>query len=196
VVCPTGIDIRDGLQLDCIACTQCIDACDEVMDKLERPRGLIRYDSLRGLRGEERKFLRPRLYGYTAALVVGAVVAFFAFRSREPFEANLVRLPGAPYTHEGGALRNAFELHVVNKQGTATTFEIEPSDDAHDLAFVIAMPKVEIEPLGSRRVPVFVTMDQAKFRGDRPFEVRVEAHDGSGKEVHHDAHAVFLGARQ
>ncbi len=48
VVCPTGIDIRDGLQLDCIACTACIDACDEVMDKLSRPRGLVRYDSLRG----------------------------------------------------------------------------------------------------------------------------------------------------
>lgn len=196
VVCPTGIDIRDGLQLDCIACTQCIDACDEVMDRLERPRGLVRYDSLRGLRGEKRRFLRPRLYGYTAALVVGAVVAFFAFRSREPFEANLVRLPGAPYTHEGGTIRNAFELHVVNKQGTATTFEIEPSDATPDLAFVVAMPKVEIEPLGSRRVPVFATMDQARFTGDRPFVVRVEAHDGSGKEVRHEARAVFLGARK
>ncbi len=52
VVCPTGIDIRDGLQLDCIACTACIDACDDVVDRLGQPRGLIRYDSLRGLRGE------------------------------------------------------------------------------------------------------------------------------------------------
>ena len=195
VVCPTGIDIRDGLQLDCIACTQCIDACDEVMDKLERPRGLIRYDSLRGLRGEKRRFLRPRLYGYTAALVVGVVVATFAFRSREPFEANIVRLGGTPYTRDGQTIRNAFELHLVNKQGTTTSFDIA-AVDAPDLAFVVAMPKVEIEPLGSRRIPVFVTMDQAKFAGDRPFVVRIEGHDASGKEIHHDARAVFLGARQ
>ncbi|MFO0630865.1 MAG: cytochrome c oxidase accessory protein CcoG [Polyangiales bacterium] len=70
VVCPTGIDIRNGLQLDCIACTQCIDACDAVMDKLNRPRGLIRYDSLRGLGGEARRFLRPRLFIYAAAITL------------------------------------------------------------------------------------------------------------------------------
>lgn len=60
-VCPTGIDIRNGLQLDCIGCGQCADACDAVMTKLERPKGLVRTDSLRGLSGEKRRFLRPRL---------------------------------------------------------------------------------------------------------------------------------------
>jgi cytochrome c oxidase accessory protein FixG len=195
VVCPTGIDIRDGLQLDCIACTQCIDACDEVMDKLDRSRGLIRYDSLRGLRGEPRKFLRPRLYGYTVLLVIGAVVAFFGFRGREPFEANVVRLGGTPYTREGGTIRNAFELHLVNKQGDTTTFDIEAATTP-GLAFVIAMPHVEIEPLGSRRIPVFVTMNQAEFTADRPFVLRVHAHAPSGKTADHDARAVFLGARQ
>ena len=194
VVCPTGIDIRDGLQLDCVACTACIDACDEVMDKLARPRGLVRYDSLRGLRGEKRRFLRPRLYAYTAAAVVGAVVATFAFRSREPLEANVVRLPGLPYVREGGTIRNAFELHLVNKQSTAVSFEIEPLDSP-DLAFVVAVPKVDIEALGSRRVAVFVTMEQSKFVTDRPFVLRVHGRDGSGKSIEHDARAVFLGAR-
>lgn len=193
VVCPTGIDIRDGLQLDCIACTACIDACDDVMDKLGRARGLIRYDSLNGLRGEKRKLLRPRLYAYTVLLVIGAVVATFAFRSREPFEANAVRLAGLPYTREGGTIRNAFELHLVNKQSSPTSFEIE-AVDAPDLVFVIAMAEVEIEPLGSRRVPVFVTMEQARFEHDRPFVLRVRGRDASGKTVTHDARAVFLGA--
>ena len=194
VVCPTGIDIRDGLQLDCIACTACIDACDEVMDKLERPRGLIRYDSLRGLRGEKRQLLRPRLYAYTALLIIGAVVATFAFRGREPFEANMVRLPGTPYTREGGTIRNGFELHLVNKQSEATTFDIEPVE-APDLAFTISMTAVELEPLASRRVPIFVTMDQARFVADRPFTLRVRGHGASGKTVEHEARAVFLGAR-
>ena len=195
VVCPTGIDIRDGLQLDCIACTACIDACDDVMVKLGRPRGLVRYDSLRGLRGERRRLLRPRLYAYTALLVVGIVIATFAFRSREPFEANAVRLGGLPYTREGGIIRNAFELHIVNKEGAATSFEIEALETP-DLGFVIAMAKVDIEPLGSRRIPVFATMDAVKFTQDRPFVLRVRGRNASsGKTVVHDARAVFLGAR-
>jgi cytochrome c oxidase accessory protein FixG len=197
VVCPTNIDIRDGLQLDCIACTACIDACDEVMDKVGRERGLIRYDSQRGLRGEKRKILRPRLLAYTVLLVIGAVVAAFAFRSREPFEANIVRLQGMPYTREGGVIRNAFELHIVNKQSNAATFEIEPLDSP-DLTFLTSMTKVDIEPLGLTRISFFVTMDQARFQGDRPFGVRVREHVKGAPEsatAVHEARAVFLGAR-
>ena len=192
VVCPTGIDIREGLQLDCLACTACIDACDDVMDKVGRARGLIRYDSLRGLRGETRRFWRPRLAVYTAFLVVGAIVATFAFRQREPFEANIVRLAGTPYTRDGGVIRNAFELHVVNKQSSASSFDIEAVGDP-DLTFVVAMAHVDIEPLGSRRVPVFVTMDQSHFRADRAFVIRVRESGASDARVH-AARAVFLGA--
>lgn len=200
VVCPTSIDIRQGLQLDCIACTACIDACDEVMDKLSRPRGLIRYDSLRGLRatpGDKRRVLRPRLYAYAALLVVGVVVATFAFRGRVPFEANIVRLAGAPYTREGGTIRNAFELHVVNKQGTTATFAVEGKPSA-DLDFVIPIATFELEPLASRRIPVFVTMAQAKFTADRPFSVRVRGHAGGSDatSVDHEASAIFLGAKR
>lgn len=71
VVYPTGIDIREGLQLDCIACTACIDTCDEVLDRLERPRGLVRYDSLCILPGETRRILRPRVIASTVLLVAG-----------------------------------------------------------------------------------------------------------------------------
>lgn len=200
VVCPTGIDIREGLQLDCIACTACIDACDEVMDKLERPRGLIRYDSQRGLRGtpgDTRRILRPRLYAYTALLVIGAVVATFAFRGREPFEANIVRLAGTPYTRENGVIRNAFELHVVNKSSRPAHFEVVPPAGT-GLAFVIPIADLELEPLASRRVPVFVTMPEPDFTGDRPFTVRVRGRlgEGAATTVDHEARAVFLGARR
>ena len=201
VVCPTGIDIREGLQLDCIACTACIDACDEVMDKLERPRGLIRYDSLRGLRGtpgEKRRILRPRLYAYTALLVIGAVVAAFAFRGREPFEANIVRLAGTPYTRENGVIRNAFELHVVNKSSRRVRFEVVSPGDT-GLGFVVPIAEMELEPLASRRVPVFVTLPEADFGGDRPFTVRVRGHvdaADAAATVDHDARAVFLGAKR
>jgi cytochrome c oxidase accessory protein FixG len=198
-VCPTSIDIRQGLQLDCIACTACIDACDEVMVKLDRPRGLIRYDSLRGLRavpGEKRRILRPRIIGYTVLLVIGATVATFAFRGRAPFEANLIRLRGAPYTREAGTIRNAFEVHVVNKRGDAVTFDIEAGLDP-DLAFVIPIAHFDLEPLTDRRVPVFVTMEQGKFTADRPFSLRIRGtdHDAARANVDVQARSMFLGAR-
>lgn len=194
VVCPTGIDIRQGLQLDCVACTQCIDACDEVMDKLERPRGLIRYDSLRGLRGERRRILRPRVYAYTVLLVIGAVVASFAFRSRTPFEANLVRLPGMPYTRQDGQIRNTFELHLVNKESLPVTFEIE-TDTAGSLSYLVPTRTIDIEPLGSRRVPVFVTMDESRFLADTPFVVQIRTHGSETKPAERQARATFLGAK-
>lgn len=190
VVCPTGIDIRDGLQLDCIACTACIDACDDVMDRLGQPRGLIRYDSLRGLRGEKRRILRPTVAVYTVLLVIGLVVATFAIRRRDPFEANVLRLPGAPYTREAGKLRNGYELHLVNKGSQPTTFQVTPIAEA-DMETILPMQKVEIEPLGSRRLPFFVTMDAERFTGDRPVVVRIES-NGTSKDVK----TMFLGARQ
>ena len=70
-VCPTGIDIRNGLQLECIGCTACIDACDDVMVKIDRPKGLIRYDSFNGFAGKTRRFLRPRIYAYCALALLG-----------------------------------------------------------------------------------------------------------------------------
>ena len=70
-VCPTGIDIRNGLQLECIGCTACIDACDDIMTKVERPNGLIRYDSFNGLAGKKRRILRPRLLAYGLLGVLG-----------------------------------------------------------------------------------------------------------------------------
>lgn len=191
VVCPTGIDIRDGLQLDCIACTACIDACDDIMEKVGKPAGLIRYDSLNGLRGEKRKILRPRIYVYTGFLVLGMVVATLFLSKRTPFEANVLRLPGIPYTRENGTIRNAFEVHLVNKEAKPVTFTVEPIV-APDMAYVLPMHEVTLDALGQTRVPVFVTMEQAKFTGDRPFVVRVTPKEG-GKVL--EPRAVFLGAK-
>ena len=78
-VCPTGIDIRNGLQLDCIGCTACIDACDAIMDKLKRPRGLVRYDSLNGLEHRKKSLFRPRLVFYGTAALAWALGCFMVF---------------------------------------------------------------------------------------------------------------------
>jgi cytochrome c oxidase accessory protein FixG len=157
VVCPTGIDIRNDLQMECIGCAACVDACDEVMTKLHRPRGLIRYDSQAGLSRLAKRFWRPRVFVYLGFGVLGLLVATLLTRTRVPFEANLLRLSSVPYLlEEGGArVRNSLELHIVNKHGEARTFRVEGVREA-GAEYVIGIPSAKIESLASLRVPVFV----------------------------------------
>jgi cytochrome c oxidase accessory protein FixG len=95
-VCPTGIDIRNGTQLECVGCANCIDACDEVMTKLDRPPGLVRYDSQRGFETGARKFARGRVLVYGVLLLAGITMFTLALTRRRPFEATLVRPGGRP----------------------------------------------------------------------------------------------------
>jgi cytochrome c oxidase accessory protein FixG len=179
VVCPTGIDIRNGVQMECLACTACIDACDEIMDKLGRPRGLVRYDSLDGLAGKPRRVVRPRLLIYTGLLVVGAVVAFVATRRRTDFEVNLLRLPGAPYTVEAGQVRDALQLHIVNKGGAADTFRIDV-EPAAGMDAVVPMRNVTVPALSDVRVPVFLDVPRDRFQRDFPLHIHVARAGGTG----------------
>lgn len=172
VVCPTGIDIRNGLQMECLACTACIDACDEIMDRLGRPRGLIRYDSQEGLAGRPRRIVRSRVVLYSALLAVGAVVAFVATRKRTDFEVTLLRLPGEPYVVEAGEVRNAIQLHVVNKRATAETYHVEVKG-AQPVGVVLPMANVSVAPLSDVRVPVFLSVPRADFHGDFAVHARV-----------------------
>jgi cytochrome c oxidase accessory protein FixG len=164
-VCPTGIDIRNGLQLDCIGCARCIDACDEVMVKLDRPRGLIRYDSLKGLEGEPRKTLRPRLFLYAAFGLAGVLALSLAIRSSSEFEANLMRLRSLPFVVEGERVRNAFELHLVNKRAGKVEFQLEGEGAGFDYA--IAMPRVTLGALDSRSIPIFVSFPRHAASGQK-----------------------------
>lgn len=190
VVCPTGIDIRNGLQMDCLACTQCIDACDEVMDKLGRPRGLVRYDSIRGLRGEARRILRPRVALYTVLLVVGAVVFFFASRTRTTFDATILRLPGPPFSRDESGIHNGFVVHVVNKSGDAETFLLDP-EGAPDVDVVLSVARFDVAALSDRRVPIFVTAPR-ELRGTPKVRIRVRRQDAKSSETR-VVEATFVG---
>jgi cytochrome c oxidase accessory protein FixG len=115
VVCPTGIDIRNGTQLECVNCTACIDACDEVMDKVGYERGLIRYASEKNIKeGKPFKFT-GRLKFYTAVLIVlmGLLVSLIFLRS--DVDATIVRLPGKMYFEEGDNIKNVYTFKLVNK---------------------------------------------------------------------------------
>ncbi len=154
-VCPTGIDIRNGLQLDCIACTACVDACDEIMVKVGKPKGLVRYDSKRAFSGGKRRILRPRLLVYAVAGLVGLMVATFAFSRRTSFEANLTRAPGAPFVVEDGAVRNTFVLHLVNKRNEPAEFEIA----AEGATITNEEDRISVGPMSDARVNVVTRIE-------------------------------------
>ena len=123
-VCPTGIDIRNGLQLECIGCSACVDACDEIMTKLHRPTGLVRYDSHTGLHGGKTRYIRPRTLFYTFMLLAGVAAFFVASRSLSPMSASLVRMQGASYFVQDGVVRNQFTIRIINKRNREGTFRI------------------------------------------------------------------------
>jgi cytochrome c oxidase accessory protein FixG len=190
VVCPTGIDVRNGVQLECIACTACIDACDGVMAQLGRPHGLIRYDSQAGLTGRPRRIVRPRLLIYTALLVVGGVVAAVVAGRRMEFEATLLRLPGAPYAVEGGVVRNAMQVHLVNKRSMEERYlvDVEPRDA---MGALVPLSEIAVPPLGDARAPIVLSVPVSAFRGD--FQVRAHVTSESDRTRSVVVTAMFLG---
>ena len=124
-VCPTGIDIRNGLQLECIGCAACVDACDEIMEKVDRPRGLVRYDSMNGLEGKRRRIVRPRILLYTVLMLFGASFLTFALTKVHDVEMTTTRMSGMPYFVTDDAVRNQFKLRLFTKRQEETTFTLE-----------------------------------------------------------------------
>ena len=124
--CPTGIDIRDGLQMECIHCTQCMDACDAVMDKIRRPRGLIRYTSEAELESGRRRFLRPRVFVYTGLLVVMFGTLTVALAGKRSADLTLLRGLGAPYTELASSeIANQIRLKIANRSDSDRTYAFE-----------------------------------------------------------------------
>ena len=127
-VCPTGIDIRNGLQYECIGCALCIDACDSVMDKMQYPRGLIRYTSEHELKGGTTHWLRPRIVGYVVVLCLMVGLFWYNMLSRIPLELTIIRDRNQLYTTtDSGAIENIYTLQLVNMHPDGHEFEISIS---------------------------------------------------------------------
>lgn len=176
MVCPTGIDIRDGLQMECIGCAQCVDACDEVMEKIGKPKGLIRYDSLAGLAGRPRKMVRPRLFLYGTLLFAALSGLTIGLFFRTPFEANVLRIRGVPYVLEEETIRNQFELHLVNKNPHPARFRVQV-DSPVEADLTLPTDTVTIGSLESYRLPVFVRVRKEDYR--EPFTIDFQVLDES-----------------
>ncbi len=167
-VCPTGIDIRHGLQLECIACTQCIDACNGVMSRLGRERNLIGYRSLVALEGlRPARLLRPRVVAY-GTLLVGFAVAFAVLLgNRLPMELTVAHNRDSLFTRTAdGRVGNAFTLHVENRDRSERVFHLS-IEDAEDFDLVAGINPLRVGPTSAVEARVFVVA-----RGDEPREPR------------------------
>ncbi len=176
-VCPTGIDIRNGTQLECTNCTACIDECNTVMEKVGYPKGLIRYASEDEITKKEKFKFSARMKGYTAVLfILFGVFAGMLFL-RNDVEATVLRLPGQLYQHKGENISNVFTYKIVNK----TTKEF------NNVHFKIVKPQGTVKVVGKEtfNVPkeglaqgtLFIEINPAFLKGDKT-KITLEVYDG------------------
>jgi cytochrome c oxidase accessory protein FixG len=144
-VCPTGIDIRNGLQFECVGCAQCIDACDQVMRRVNRPTGLIRYGSQAGMAGEPQQLLRPRVIVYPLIiLLLGGLLAFL-IATRSPTDVTILRGLGTPFiTTESGEIENLLRVKITNRTDVPQHLTVSA-----------------IDPAGVRAIPTRTAIDLA-----------------------------------
>lgn len=183
-VCPTGIDIRNGLQLECVGCAACVDACDEVMARLHRPKGLIRYDSYVGLHGGKTRFVRPRTILYTVLLAVGVSVFSYSVTRIPPFRCTVIRMVGPSFYLSDGVIRNQFNLRLLNKSDVATRFhvELERAGAPETLQLAENLGEVPVGPLGEEVRPVILSQPAKDFK--KGVHARLRITDlGTGKTV-------------
>ena len=158
-VCPTGIDIRNGLQYQCIGCAACIDGCNQVMDRMGYARGLIRYATQNAMEAKLTRaqmfarMLRPRVLVYTAVLAAIVAGAVFALATRSPLKANVIRDRAALVREvEGGWIENVYRLRLMNLAEEARVFEIR-AEGLPTLALE-GEARVAVEATATREVPL------------------------------------------
>eukprot|EP00825_Cyclidium_porcatum_P048493 TRINITY_DN8162_c0_g1_i1.p3 TRINITY_DN8162_c0_g1~~TRINITY_DN8162_c0_g1_i1.p3 ORF type:complete len:255 (-),score=25.19 TRINITY_DN8162_c0_g1_i1:422-1186(-) len=157
--CPTGIDIREGLQMECVNCTQCIDACDSVMDKINRPRGLIRYSSQSAIETGKRKMFRPRVALYPILLAILVTIFTIVLVRKSPVDVFLTHSAGNPYmTMPSGEIANSLRLKIVNRTDLEESYKL--SIVGTDKARIILTDNPLVIAAGqSREVPCILAAD-------------------------------------
>jgi len=174
-VCPTGIDIRDGLQYECIGCAACIDGCNQVMDKLDRARGLIRYSTTHAMEKRPTRIFRARVLVYGSILLAVLAAAAASLYLRVPLKVDVIRDRAAIAREvEGGLIENVYRLQLMNTTEEERLFRIEVR--GIDTIHVAGNDRVEIDAAASRMVPVKVRIEPGRAQpGTHRIEFTVSA---------------------
>jgi cytochrome c oxidase accessory protein FixG len=183
--CPTGIDIRQGLQMECIGCVQCIDACDAVMDRIGKPRNLIGYTSQDILAGKPKKLVRIRTIVYPALLVVVAgLLAWSASAGRDLTKIWIERVQGPSFVElPDGAISAQARIKIENESDEERTYAVllHAAPDAK-----LRAPQLhwKLAPHKAQEIPLFVDVPRASFeRGKRKVQLRISDDRGFARVV-------------
>lgn len=189
-VCPTGIDIRDGLQIECIGCAACIDACDSIMEKMNYPKGLISYTTEHNLSGQKTHLVRPRLIGYAIALLAMMAVFAWAVASRSLVELDVLKDRVLYRENEEGRIENVYTLKIMNKAQQPVTYLIE----ADGLDGLVYEGKREIKALAGEvlSLPVELSIDPEKLPSSTN-EIMFRIRSADDESIHNDAASRFIG---
>jgi cytochrome c oxidase accessory protein FixG len=191
-VCPTGIDIRNGTQMECVNCTACIDACDEVMDRIGRPRGLIRFASLNGIEKNEPIRFTPRILGYCAILALLGLGLLTLLLTRSEVDVTLLRAPGGLFQQTpAGKISNLYLLKIINKTHHDKIVELKL--DNIDGTLTVLGGELNLPAEKQTEASVLVEIDPVKLNsGTTPLVVRVYS---AGKPID-KIKTIFIGPRR
>ncbi len=191
-VCPTGIDIRDGTQMECVNCTACIDACDDVMEKIGRPRGLIRFASLNGIEKGERIRVTPRLLGYCAILLLLCAALIALLLTRSDVDVTLLRAPGALYEQTvDGRISNLYLLKLTNKTHREIPVELKLENTEGSLSILGGQLNLPADKQSDASVVIEIPSNKLTS-GNTPVTVGIYS---AGKSIS-KIKTVFLGPRR
>jgi cytochrome c oxidase accessory protein FixG len=198
-VCPTGIDIREGLQYDCIGCAACIDACDSVMDKIDAPRGLIRYSTDNAIKNRlspkqiRERAMRPRVLAYSGILLVLVGVFLDSLLTLTPLKLDVIRDRGVMAREvEDGMIENVYRLQIMNTDEMPHRYRISVS--GVDTIALATPDEVELRGTESRAVPVRVRVAHSKgVKGTNGIAFELQALDDSRLRIKEKA--VFFVPR-
>lgn len=136
-VCPTGIDIRNGTQLECVNCTACIDACDSIMEKVKLPKGLIRYASLNNIKDKTKFKITPRIIGYTVVLVLLLTALVTLSSLRTEIDMTILRAPGKVYQEQAdNKVSNLYMIKLINNTYKDVPIEIKIDNPDAELKII------------------------------------------------------------
>jgi cytochrome c oxidase accessory protein FixG len=165
-VCPTGIDIRNGTQLECINCACCIDACNAMMDATNQPKGLIRYASEKSIAEGTRVKFNARTIAYSAVLVVLLGVFTYALTARKPIEATIMRAPGMLFQEpEAGKISNLYNIKLVNK--TNKNLPVELKTLSHKGTISVIGKDIFVEKQSVGESVFFLILDKTDVRSEK-----------------------------
>ena len=168
-VCPTGIDIRNGTQLECVNCTACIDECDHIMESINLPKGLIRYASEANIEKKQKFKLTPRMKGYIAVLIILTGVLSGMLALRNDVEARILRLPGQLYEHkDDNIISNVFTYKLINKTTNeidGVTFKLRKYKGT--IKIVSTENKINVPAQDLAEGTLFIEIPQSELSGDK-----------------------------